>query len=86
MLLRARVQASTKHPRRLLLVCLTGMFATSFPITILTISIKPIADELHSVQTLAAAPAALALLVRLERRAASLVHPLTEHQLRAAVT
>lgn len=48
---RAEVQASPKHPRRLLLVCLTGMFATSFPITILTISVKPIADELRSVPT-----------------------------------
>jgi MFS family permease len=48
---RPEVQVSPRHPRRLLLVCLTGMFATSFPITILTISIKPIADELHSLPT-----------------------------------
>jgi MFS family permease len=45
------VSHPARHPQRLLLVCLTGMFATSFPITILTISIKPIADELHSVPT-----------------------------------
>lgn len=35
----------------MLLVCLVGMFSTTFPITILTISIKPIADELGSLPT-----------------------------------
>lgn len=49
--LRRDVQSSPRHARALLLVCLIGIFSTSFPITILTISVKPIADELHSLPT-----------------------------------
>jgi len=33
------------------MVCLVGIFSSSFPITILTIAVKPIADELGSVPT-----------------------------------
>lgn len=44
-------RSSPRHPRSLLTVCLIGIFSTSFPMTILTISVKPIADELHSLPT-----------------------------------
>ena len=47
----AAAQASPRHPTWLLRVCLVGIFSTSFPVTILTISIKPIAEELGSVPT-----------------------------------
>jgi MFS family permease len=45
---RGRVLENPKHPRWLLMVTLTGMFSTAFPVTILSISIKPIAVDLHS--------------------------------------
>ncbi|MCW2621654.1 MAG: major facilitator superfamily 1 [Frankiales bacterium] len=47
-LLRRRLLADRRHPTWLLLVCLVGMFSTTFPATILTIAVKPIADELGS--------------------------------------
>lgn len=47
--LRARLAADPRHPRWVLVVCLVGMFSTSFPATILTISINAIAEELGSV-------------------------------------
>lgn len=40
-----------RQRRWLLIVCLVGIFSSSFPITILTIAVKPIADELGSVPT-----------------------------------
>jgi MFS family permease len=43
-----RVQADPRHARWLLVNCLVGLFATTFPSTILTIAIRPIAEELHS--------------------------------------
>jgi MFS family permease len=46
--LRSRLLADPRHPTWLLLVCLVGMFSTTFPATILTIAVKPIADELGS--------------------------------------
>jgi MFS family permease len=46
--LRERVGQDPRHPRWLLLVTLTGIFCTSFPTTILSISIRPIAVDLHS--------------------------------------
>ncbi len=46
--LRERVRQDPRHPRWLLLVTLTGIFCTSFPTTILSISIRPIAVDLHS--------------------------------------
>ncbi len=49
--LQDETQASPRQAQRLLRVCLVGMFSTSFPMTILTISVKPIADELGSVPT-----------------------------------
>lgn len=49
--IRALVESSPRRSQWLLLVCLVGIFSTSFPITILTISVKPIADELGSVPT-----------------------------------
>ena len=45
---RARIIDNPKYPRWLLLTTLTGMFSTSFPVTILSISVKPIALDLHS--------------------------------------
>src|SRR3978361_1657697 len=41
--------ADARHRRRVLVACLVGMFSTSFPATILTISVKSIAVDLHSV-------------------------------------
>ena len=46
--IRARVIDHPKHSRWLLMVTLVGMFSTSFPSTILSVSIKPIAVDLHS--------------------------------------
>ncbi len=43
-----RIAESPNYPRWLLIVTLTGIFATSFPTGILTISIKTIAVDLHS--------------------------------------
>jgi MFS family permease len=45
---RARIIDNPRYPRWLLLTTLTGMFSTSFPVTILSISVKPIALDLHS--------------------------------------
>jgi EmrB/QacA subfamily drug resistance transporter len=39
------------YQRRVLLTALTGMFATTFPVTILTVSLGEIADELGSSET-----------------------------------
>jgi MFS family permease len=46
--LNARILDHPRYPRWLMLVTLTGMFATAFPGTILAISIKTIAVDLHS--------------------------------------
>jgi MFS family permease len=43
--------AAAKRRRRILLTCLIGMFSTAFPATILTISVKAISVDLHSVPT-----------------------------------
>ncbi|MCW2542338.1 MAG: putative efflux rane protein [Frankiales bacterium] len=47
--IRERVAGNPKYPRWLLLTTLIGMFSTTFPVTVLSISIKPIAEDLHSV-------------------------------------
>jgi MFS family permease len=41
----ARLEASGSYPTWVLLAALAGMFATTFPITILTVALKPIAVE-----------------------------------------
>jgi MFS family permease len=46
--LQSRALDNPKYPRWLLIVTLTGIFSTGFPSTILSISIKSIADDLHS--------------------------------------
>jgi MFS family permease len=49
--LRQRVWADPKYPGWLLVTCLVGMFSTSFPATILTISVRTIASDLDSLPT-----------------------------------
>ncbi len=56
--LRQRVQTrldeADDYPRWVLWAALVGMFATSFPVTILTVALGPIADDFHtSVNTMA---------------------------------
>jgi MFS family permease len=48
---RAILQQDDASRRLMLLACLVGMFSTTFPATILTISVKPIALSLHSLPT-----------------------------------
>lgn len=45
--LASRVDTTGNYPRWVLLVTLTGMFATTFPITVLTLAIPTIADDLN---------------------------------------
>jgi MFS family permease len=47
----ARLEASGRYRSSVLLTALAGMFATSFPITILAVSLAPIADEFGSPET-----------------------------------
>ena len=47
----ARLEASGRHPRWVLLAALAGMFATTFPITILTVSLGTIAREFGARET-----------------------------------
>ncbi|MGX7678884.1 MFS transporter [Jatrophihabitans sp. DSM 45814] len=46
-----QAEVDPRQRRRVLAVCLIGMFSTTFPATILTISVKRIAENLHSVPT-----------------------------------
>jgi len=46
-----RLQSSGRYRSAVLLTALAGMFATSFPITILTVSLAPIADEFGAPET-----------------------------------
>ena len=46
--LRERIQRSADYPRWVLIACLSGMFATTFTITILGVSLAVIADDLDS--------------------------------------
>ncbi len=41
----ARLDARGRYPRAVLLVALTGVFATAFPVTVLTLAIPTIADD-----------------------------------------
>jgi MFS family permease len=47
----ARLEARGRHPRWVLLAALSGMFAATFPITILTVSLGSIAREFGSRET-----------------------------------
>jgi MFS family permease len=47
----ARLEARGSYPRWVLLAALAGMFATTFPITILTLALKPIAVEFAVAET-----------------------------------
>ncbi len=47
----AQLEARGTHPTWVLFAALTGVFATTFPITILTISLSSIADEFHVRET-----------------------------------
>jgi MFS family permease len=43
-----RLRSGPRYPQLLLITCLTGMFATTFTSTILTVSVKVVAADLHS--------------------------------------
>lgn len=47
----ARLEASGRYPTWVLLAALAGMFATSFPVTILAVSLASIADEFGADET-----------------------------------
>ena len=47
----ARLEARGSYPSWVLLAALAGMFATTFPITILTIALRPIALEFGTRET-----------------------------------
>lgn len=64
-----RLRARGDYPRWVLLVALTGMFATTFPITVLTLAIPTIADDLGTNQ------AALAWLITLPVLVSALALP-----------
>ena len=50
----ARLHGSGSYPRWVLLTALTGMFATTFPVTVLAVSLPTIADDFGTSQTLIA--------------------------------
>lgn len=50
----ARLSASGRYPRWVLLTALTGMFATTFPVTLLAVSLSTIADDFDASETLIA--------------------------------
>lgn len=52
--IQARISDSGRYPRWVLLTALTGMFATTFPITLLAVSIPTIADDFGASETLVA--------------------------------
>ncbi len=49
-----RLTASGRYPRWVLLTALTGMFATTFPVTLLAVSLSTIADDFGASETLVA--------------------------------
>jgi len=53
-LVQRRLDESGRYPRWVLLTALAGMFATTFPVTLLAVSIPTIADDLDAAQTLVA--------------------------------
>ena len=48
---RARLDASGSYPTWALIASLAGMFVTTFPVTILTVSLRVIGEELHASET-----------------------------------
>ncbi|MDE0802630.1 MAG: MFS transporter [Acidimicrobiales bacterium] len=50
----ARLTESGRYPRWVLLTALTGMFATTFPVTLLAVSLSTIADDFDTSETLIA--------------------------------
>lgn len=65
----ARIDAAGAYPRAVLVVAITGLFATTFPVTVLTLAIPTIADDFGSSQ------ADLAWLVTLPVLASALALP-----------
>jgi MFS family permease len=65
----ARLDANGRYPRAVLLVALTGLFATTFPVTVLTLAIPTIADDFDTSQ------ASLAWLITLPVLASALALP-----------
>jgi MFS family permease len=65
----ARLDASGRYPRAVLLVAVTGLFATTFPVTVLTLAIPTIADDFDTSQ------ASLAWLITLPVLASALALP-----------
>lgn len=59
----ARLDASGRYPTWVLFAVLAGMFATSFPFTILAVSLAPIAEEFGSSETTLAWVVTLPMLV-----------------------
>ncbi len=52
--LRSRLEAGPNYRRWVLVTALTGMFATTFPVTILVVSLGDIAQDLHTSETVLA--------------------------------
>lgn len=52
--MQARISESGRYPRWVLLTALTGMFATTFPVTLLAVSLSTIADDFGVRETLIA--------------------------------
>jgi EmrB/QacA subfamily drug resistance transporter len=52
--IRERLEASGRYPRWVLRVALTGMFATTFPVTILAVSLGDIAKDFNTSETVLA--------------------------------
>ena len=65
----ARIDAAGAYPRSVLVVAITGLFATTFPVTVLTLAIPTIADDFGSSQ------ADLAWLITLPVLASALALP-----------
>jgi MFS family permease len=65
----SRIDASGAYPRAVLVVAITGLFATTFPVTVLTLAIPTIADDFGTSQ------ASLAWLVTLPVLASALALP-----------
>ncbi|MDX1383174.1 MAG: MFS transporter [Thermoanaerobaculia bacterium] len=50
----ARLEAAGSYPRWVLIAAISGMFATGFPVTILTVSLRSIAIEMETTETVIA--------------------------------
>ena len=65
----ARIDAAGAYPRSVLVVAITGLFATTFPVTVLTLAIPTIAEDFDTSQ------ASLAWLITLPVLASALALP-----------